>query len=88
MAGGLLAAAEHVRDEWVLPFVISGSISECGERVTALMDRHGIDEFVLPMFDMGDSLAYLRRVAAALDLEPGTSREPRTGPSSGTMDVG
>ena len=87
MAGGLLAAAEHVRDEWVLPFVISGSIGECGERVTALMDRHGIDEFVLPMFDMSDSLTYLGRVATALDLEPGTSGARRTGPPSGTMDV-
>lgn len=77
MAGGLLAAAEHVRDEWILPFVISGSIHECGERVTALMERHGIDEFLLPMFDMPDSVGYLRRVAAVLDLSPGASAARR-----------
>jgi hypothetical protein len=32
------------------------------------MQRHEIDEFVLPMFEMPDSAAYLRRVAAALAL--------------------
>jgi hypothetical protein len=32
------------------------------------MKLHGIDEFLLPMFEMPDSAAYLRRVAAALAL--------------------
>ena len=68
MAGGLEAAAEHVRDEWVLPFVISGTIGECGEQVAALMDRHGMAEFLLPMFEMPDAMAYLGRVAEALAL--------------------
>ena len=68
MAGGLQAAAEHVRDEWVLPFVIAGTSHECGEQVSRLMEQHGIDEFLLPMFEMPDAMAYLRRVAEALDL--------------------
>ena len=68
MAGGLVAAAEHVKDEWVLPFVISGSISDCGEKLAGLMERHRVDEFLLPMFDMDDPVGYLRRVAMALDL--------------------
>jgi 5,10-methylenetetrahydromethanopterin reductase len=51
MAGGLLAAAEHVRDEWVLPFVISGSIDECATELGNLVDRHDIDEFLLPILD-------------------------------------
>jgi 5,10-methylenetetrahydromethanopterin reductase len=68
MAGGLHAAAAHVRDEWVLPFVMVGSAAECRNQLVELMQRHEIDEFVLPMFEMPDSAAYLRRVAAALAL--------------------
>jgi 5,10-methylenetetrahydromethanopterin reductase len=68
MAGGLHAAAAHVRDEWVLPFVMVGSAAECRNQLVELMHRHGIDEFLLPMFEMPDSAAYLRRVAAALAL--------------------
>ncbi len=70
MSGGLEAAAAHVRDEWVHPFVITGSIDECGRRVAELSDRHGLDEFLLPMFEMPDPIAYLRRVAEALGLDP------------------
>ena len=66
MAGGLEAAAEHVRDEWVLPFVISGTVSECGRQIAELMERHGMAEFLLPMFEMPDAKAYLGRVAQAL----------------------
>jgi 5,10-methylenetetrahydromethanopterin reductase len=70
MADGLAAAAEHVRDEWVLPFVISGSIAECGERLGSLMEGHDIDEFLLPMFEMPDPRGYLGRIARVLDLDP------------------
>jgi 5,10-methylenetetrahydromethanopterin reductase len=66
MAGGLHAAAEHVRDDWVLPFVVHGSRSECRAALEELVDRHGIDEFLLPVFDMPDQSAYLRRVASTL----------------------
>jgi 5,10-methylenetetrahydromethanopterin reductase len=66
--GGLAAAAEHVRDEWVMPFVISGSAAECGEKLESLVERHGIDEFLLPMFEMPDPKGYLHRVATALAL--------------------
>ena len=68
MAGGLEAAAEHVRDEWVLPFVIHGSQAECGTTVDSVMAEHGLDEFLLPMFDMPDARAYLGRVSTALGL--------------------
>jgi 5,10-methylenetetrahydromethanopterin reductase len=66
MAGGLAAAAEHVRDEWVLPFVIHGSRQECRTAVGNLTDRYDIEEFLLPMFDMPDQSAYLSRVADTL----------------------
>ena len=68
MSGGLDAAAEHVPDEWVEPFVITGSAAECGAEIRRIAEAHDIDEFLLPMFDMPDQHAYLARVAAALGL--------------------
>jgi len=66
MSGGLHAAAEHVRDEWVEPFVLRGTGEECAAELRALCEEHDIEEFLLPMFEMDDQLAYLERVAAAL----------------------
>ena len=68
MSGGLEAAAELVRDEWILPFVIAGSAAEAHDEVGRLGDRYGIEEFLLPMFDMPDPQGYLER------LGPGPSR--------------
>lgn len=68
MSGGLHAAAAHVPDAWVDPFVIRGTAAECGAEVAAIAAEHDIDEFLLPMFDMPDQHAYLDRVARALGL--------------------
>ena len=51
LAGGLEAAAEHVRDEWVLPFVIAGTPSECSQELHRLAAEHGIESFVVPLLD-------------------------------------
>ena len=51
LADGLEAAAEHVRDEWALPFVIAGSSSECGRELQSLAAQHGIESFVVPLLD-------------------------------------
>ena len=67
MAGGLEEAARHVRDEWIHPFVMIGSTDECAAQLASLVERHGIDEFLLPMFAMPDPDDYLGRVAAVLD---------------------
>ncbi len=66
LAGGLAAAAEHVRDEWVEPFVIRGDATECAAEIAQLCERHRIEEFLLPMFDAPDQAGYLARVGAAL----------------------
>jgi len=68
LQGGIHAAAEHVHDEWILPFVIAGSTHDCGVQLADLIERHGFEEFLLPMFDMPDVRGYLGRVAAVLDL--------------------
>lgn len=66
LGGGLEEAAQHVRDEWVHPFVIAGSAADCAAELGSLMEQHGVEEFVLPMFEMPDPAAYLDRVAAVL----------------------
>ena len=66
MAAGLLAAAEHVPDEWVLPFVIAGTDAECAEQINSLANQHGFEEFLLPVFEMPDATAYLQRIGRLL----------------------
>ena len=51
LADGLEAAAEYVRDEWALPFVIAGSPHECSLELQSLAERHGIESFVVPLLD-------------------------------------
>ena len=63
MADGLEAAAAHVHDDWVLPFVISGSVDEVHAEIARLGERHGLTEFLLPMFEMPDPHEYLTRLA-------------------------
>lgn len=66
MSGGLQAAAEHVRDEWVLPFVIAGSEAECASELARLVDQHGVDEFLLPLLDLQRAPALMQSVANVL----------------------
>lgn len=63
MADGLHAAAEHVREEWVLPFVIAGTVSECAEELSRLMEAHHIDEFLLPVLDLHEAEPLMHAVA-------------------------
>ena len=66
MSHGLAAAAEHVRDEWILPFVIAGTASECREQIDRLADEHGFEEFLLPVFEMPDPVGYVERTGHLL----------------------
>ena len=51
LADGLEAAAEHVRDEWALPFVIAGTPSECSQELHSLAAENGIESFVVQLLD-------------------------------------
>ena len=51
LSDGLEAAAEHVRDEWTLPFVIAGTPGECREELHSLASQHGIESFIVPLVD-------------------------------------
>lgn len=64
MSGGLHAAAEHVRDEWIDPFVIRGDAASCRAQIEALCAEHNMEAFVVPMFEMPDPIAYLAGLAA------------------------
>jgi 5,10-methylenetetrahydromethanopterin reductase len=66
MGGGLHEAAEHVRDEWVLPFVISGTESDCAAALARTMDRHAMDEFLLPILDFHHAPELMVTVADVL----------------------
>jgi len=68
LADGLAAAAEHVRDEWVLPFVIAGRVDECATELGDIVERHGIDEFLLPVLDDAGAAGLMATVARVLSL--------------------
>lgn len=63
MHGGLEAAAELIPDEWVEPFVISGSVDACAAELSILMGTHGFDEFMLVVTDMNGADTLMTEVA-------------------------
>ena len=63
MSGGLEAAAKYVKDEWVEPFIIQGSIRNCREEIEEICSKHNVDEFLVPMFKMADQKSYLRQIS-------------------------
>ncbi len=67
MADGLGAAARLVPDEWVLPFVVSGTVEECSAELQQLMEAHGISEFKIPVYDMDNGRALLEITARTLE---------------------
>ncbi len=63
--GGPRGAAHLVREEWLHPFVIVGTPAQCRSELAALMDEHGIDEFLLPVQE-ADTGGELMEAAAAI----------------------
>lgn len=66
MPGGLHEAAQYVREEWVHPFVISGSAKECGEELARLCEQHRIDEFLLPVLELHQAMETMQTFAEVL----------------------
>jgi len=73
--GGPQHAARFVRDEWVDAFVISGSADQCRHELAALVQRHQIDEFQVPLNDLGAAGDDLARAALIA-----TGQAPQTRP--------
>ncbi len=72
MHTGLGAAAELIPDEWVDPFVIRGSASECSAELEQLVTTHRFDEFMLVVADMTDADVLMAEVA---EVFVGTTRK-------------
>ncbi len=62
MSQGLNIAAKHVQDEWIKPFIIQGNIQQCREEIEEICSTNGIDEFLVPMFEMADQKKYLNQI--------------------------
>ncbi len=66
ISGGIFNAGKLIRDEWVRPFIIMGTVEECAAELTTLMERHGMDEFLLPVLDLDDAPELMANVAEVL----------------------
>jgi len=62
MADGLEAAGKFVKDEWVRPFVIMGSIDECAAELKSLMTQYQMDEFLLPVLQTKNAARLMNEV--------------------------
>jgi alkanesulfonate monooxygenase SsuD/methylene tetrahydromethanopterin reductase-like flavin-dependent oxidoreductase (luciferase family) len=65
-SGGLWEAGKLVKDEWVRPFVIMGSVAECAAELTELMARYNLDEFLLPVLDLKTAPELMAEVAKVM----------------------
>lgn len=61
--GGPVYAAPLVRDEWVTPFVIAGSVQQCQAELRGLVEAHGIDEVLVGVDNLTTAPARLRAMA-------------------------
>jgi len=66
LAGGFAAVGRLIKDEWVRPFVLMGSVSECAAELRELVARFGLDEFQLPILDMESAPDLMVQVAQVL----------------------
>ena len=67
MAGGLEAAGKLVRDEWMKPFVIMGSVDECVKEVREICQENGITEFMVPILNSAEASRSMREVIEVLE---------------------
>jgi 5,10-methylenetetrahydromethanopterin reductase len=63
---GLYAAGKLLKDEWVRPFVVMGSKSECAAELRALVARHNLDELMVPIYDMSMAMEQISDLAAVM----------------------
>lgn len=66
MSGGLEHAAQFIKDEWVEPFVLTGTPAECGRQLAHLMSTHGFDEFLLPILELDSAADLMATLAEVL----------------------
>lgn len=67
-AKGLVEAGKLIKDEWIAPFVIMGTETECARELSNLMARHGFGEFLLPILETHTAAKLMAEVARVLSL--------------------
>jgi 5,10-methylenetetrahydromethanopterin reductase len=65
-AEGMPAVGKLIKDDWVRPFVIMGTVAECAAELGGLIARLGINEFMLPLIDIAGAPELMAQVAAVL----------------------
>ena len=63
--GGPAAAAHLIDPAWAESFALVGSPAECAAELARLADRHGIDEFLLPVQDLHTGPELIERLTPA-----------------------
>ena len=71
ISDGIHQAAPLVRDEWIRPFIIMGSVDECAAQLGELMQRYQIKEFSVPIYELESAPSLMANVAAVLEAAAG-----------------
>jgi 5,10-methylenetetrahydromethanopterin reductase len=67
MASGLEAAGKLVKDEWMAPFVIMGSVDECVKEVREICQQNGITEFMAPILNSAEASRSMQEIIVVLE---------------------
>lgn len=65
---GIQAVGKLIKDEWIRPFVVMGSVEACAKELKEIVKTHHIDEFVLPILSVKTTPNFLSEVAKVLAL--------------------
>ncbi len=68
MAEGLDHAAQLVKDEWVLPFVVYGTTAECASAIADRCSRHRFAEVTVPVLDRAFAEETMATAAEVIEL--------------------
>lgn len=65
---GMASVGKLIKDKWLEPFVIMGSIEECATKLSRLMKENDFDEFVLPILSVETTPDLLSDIAKVIAL--------------------
>ncbi len=60
---GLRAAGRMLKEEWIRPFVLMGSIAECAGKLESLIKVHNLDEVMVPIVELEHAEKEMRAFA-------------------------
>jgi len=65
---GLVEAGKLIKDEWIRPFVIIGTQSECAKELAEIMACYHFDEFLLPILESKTAIELMTEVSKVLEM--------------------